>query len=90
MTTITKKSKSDREIEGLLYEAEKTVKKVKAPQDDYKAMTDDANRHRIITKFSLEKLVGKITIGPWCTQETLKSLNSSLAAPHTVIQVETW
>lgn len=90
MPIAIKASKSDREIEGLLYEAEKTVKKIKVPQDDYAMMMEDANRHRENGFYTLEKLVGKVTIGPMCSKETLKNLTNSNATPHIVIQVETW
>ncbi len=90
MTITTKTSSSDREIEGLLYEAENTVKKVKEPQDDYALLMMDANRHRETASYPLEKLVGKITISPWCTPETLASLNKANLTPHTILQMETW
>lgn len=83
-------SNSTREIEGLLYEAENTVKKIKEPQDDYTKMMVDANRNREHSLYNLEKMVGKITIGPLCTPETLAALNKASLTPHTILQLETW
>jgi len=83
-------SNSTREIEGLLYEAENIVKKIKEPQDDYAKLMADANRHREHGLYNLEKIVGKITIGPLCTPETLTSLNKANLTPHTILQMETW
>ena len=83
-------SNSTREIENLLYEAIVMHKKVKEPQDDYAKMMADANRHRETSRYPLEKMVGKIVIGPLCTPETLASLNKANLTPHTILQMETW
>lgn len=80
----------NNEIESLLYEAEKTIKKIKEPQNDSQAMQIDANRNREYGQYSFDKCVGKITIGPLCFQETLKSFTKSNITPHTILQIETW
>ncbi len=77
------------EIDGIIYDAEQTIKKMDK-MSDFQKLQMDANRHREFGQNPMFKSVGKITIGPLCTKETLHELISSNAQPHTVVHIETW
>ena len=87
---VNKSNRSEREIQSLLSFAEKTVKHVREPHDDFSILQGDSNRHREVGKHRLELCVGKITIGPYCTSETLGILHASKVAPRVVIQLGSW
>ena len=91
ITTLSKSKDSDREIDGIIYEAEKTLKKVKQTEDDFTIMQNEANmRCRHVEYSPLENCVGKVIISPWCTPETLDALVRSDARPHTIRQLAVW
>ena len=89
MKAVLKKSSEvtlDKETKKLIQEAELTIKKIDKKAEPFKEMQDDRRARAKISLFSLELLVGKVTIDlKTCTQKMINEFKTSNMNPEKFI-----